>query len=1494
GEAKAVVEVEAKPEAEAEAEVVAEAEAEVEVEAEVEEVEVREEEEVLRHVAGEVEAAAPAPDGAEVVVVENVDLDVDAEGNVLDRRSILSKLDVKSSDGSEIFSDVIRNFDAEYVCSSSPSFESAVYFVPALPHSVESLSVVTSRDVPPEDSSTYLEHLPGFVPDESGFPFVSSTISPPPSVLCADKVSHSLNLSTSVLHSSPLSFESVEERPPIFSNVFSASLSNRVEDIFDAHPVESAMLVSSDMPSEICVPVSDSSRFLTSTSPPLLPVSDLLIPVSHPIGIEILETEESKATLPLHLGLTHDDLLYVEQTKPLEYATAKAKYSHPEGTGRDVHVGLIGSADERTSEVKSLPPGPLPLQAVSVETEDHLSTLPGVSTSLTSEAAVYIDKTGNEVPIGFSSTSTSESVRPLAADHNLTCAAFLAVTESEHVDSFAASQRPSSMPEAVSADKCLKRHSSVSSSRSLIGSVETPHVARFFDSSLEIRVKIPRRLFYTANTQEVVWEEVVLFDHGQESPLPFPNVSVIVPVPEPNLSAAPQRSFVQDAERELPVGENNDLIPTYASLPWPKTKDYEASSHTDGAEGAVLGASAPEICTNKADLEPSAEVMNLLSVIPISSAPVSSEVMMSEVSTAVESLSSPAIASATKSHQEPISSELDVYILSPCSSEEGKAVSGPIKDETSKSQFALSESAIPSEEKVEESNWDDLSQLAAAAGATFAAEYVSEDDEEEDEDDSYEFKSVDFKSSRPRPAPETTLDRSSQLLSRLKFYGLGTQQVAQASPRLYDVERGMSKDVEESENVEKQVAEEVTLDDEEEDEEEHPKIMVEDLDDTLPTIPEVAGLLTPEDDDSLNDDEIPMDLKLVPAHEEDEGEDTSLICSRPISEYLQQMQSLSRLSASSQRSLLTATATDGTEESSKDSQATVIQIGSDTLTNADKAQEASRTTLASLDSDLNLLDETRLSTSDSLPQLPREILDASKQGRVELSTAMSTDQVMEDKSAGSRHFADTVSTPSILERSTSSGIYCPQKGRLQGFPRKGDPGASEPVLSKSKATASQSPSLIEFERLEKQMIANSSPDSLQKTSGEQKRSSSSRTSSSLSEFERIEAEATKSFSASSGEMPSATKGIGDGSMSSLSEFLRAEQECASSQESVHQQPIDSQLAALAHKTIGTIYEDVLAEQMCQSVETSRLTDSSEIAGDADSLVQSSIHDSLASSSCQREILPIDLIRDVIRGARDVLEQRYPRDRDSLGEADSSEEDFPQVMETSTDSLEGLQQHSQHGQWGDSSLSSEANYSRNMTDSLEDSGAAMASGSRASTQPPSQSEVLFLPLLGPPPIPIQSSELPQLSIPRSTSGDEALLKKVDIDEDAALKRLPVSVSITSLNLAQEQIPISQTDSNLGSTVFDISEDEFKGPVHPGALVTESSLKSLSSSPVLSHEKDVEAIPEIPSSITPMAESFGPKDISTPTVAEPDFAVEEEIGKDFEIIRTADYDFQHEQK
>ncbi|VDO15286.1 unnamed protein product, partial [Rodentolepis nana] len=1311
--------------------------------------------------------------------------------------------------------------------------------------------------------------------------------------------SQDLPFPPSVEYAHPFQVECVDERQVVGSAFSEASIANRVHDMCDTRPVESALLVSEEMPSEICIPVSDLEHFKTTATPPLLPVSDLLVPVSHPIEMEIAETVEAKSSVPLYLGLTHNDRLYPEQTKPLEYAPVKATYSHPEKLDQDVHIGLTESTKEQISNVKSLPPVPSPKQAISVEAEDHLSALPGVSKESLSEAAIYIDESGKELPIVFSRASTSEIAKPIVSDENLTSATHLAVTDSEHVESYSATQKSVDLPEIVIAEKCLIEHSSHPSLPSMIGSVETPpQTSILVGSSLEIRPKVPPRLFYAANTQEVVWEEVVLMDHGVETPLPFPNVSLIVPLPEPTLSASPQRSFVHTCESDRPILSETDLIPSYASLPRPKAKELEGGScGEDGSathDHVCFGASAPEIRPSKSVIEPSAEVMNLLSLAPISSAPVSSEAMVSDVSSPIESLSSPAI--VPTSEGPPTSSgELDVYIISPSSSEEGA------KQVQEKMEVAIvnepTEGKVAVVKEEPESGWDYLSQLAAAAGATLAAEYASDNedsDDSEDNEEDYGYKSMSMKQSRHRPAPEATLDRSSQLLSRLKFYGLGTQQVSQPSPRLCDVERGMSRDIEEeSEEVEEQIAEEVILEDEEEeDEDERPKLLIEGLESGLPTIPEVAGPLSPDDDDSLNEEELPADLKLVPAHEdeEEEEEEVSQSHSRPVSEYHKQLQSLSWLSASSQRSSFTTTATDTTEESS---QATVILVGSAT----EGVHGATKTTPESLESDLNLMDESRISTAGSLPHISKETADVSTHGQSGLASAVSTDQVIDEKPSGSRHLADTASTPSMLERSTSSGIYFPQKGRLRGFPRKCDPGTSEPVLSKTEAISSQSSSLAAFELLEQQITANSSPDSLQKSSGEVKKSSSSKTSSSLSEFERIEAEMAKSSSGSSAELPSGVaKAVGDSSQSSLSEFLRVEQECASSQESVHQQPIDTQLVALAHKTIDTIYEDVLAEQMCQSIETSRITDSSEIAGDVDSLVQSSLHDSLAGSLSHHEVLPTDLIRSVIRGARDAIERGHPRDRDSLGEADSSEEDFPQIMETSIDSLDGVQQHSQQGPWGDSSLSDEPNYNRQMTDSLEDSGAAMASGSRASTQPPSQSEVLFMLIPGPPPVPIQSSELPQVSLPRSTSEDEALLKKADTDEDVQYRLLPASMSITSLNLAQEQPLTSQTDSNLGSTVFDISEDEFKGPVCLEYSMVESPLKSLSASPILIRDKFVEGIPEISSPITPMAEPFSPKDISTPTMTEghPCLIQEQEAGDDFEIVQFSDFDYPPEQK
>ncbi|KAM3178418.1 hypothetical protein ACTXT7_002635, partial [Hymenolepis weldensis] len=1356
-----------------------------------------------------------------------------------------------------------------------------------------------------------LEHEPEATPQEEVVEAVRAEedevkAAPPVAVtprITSEVDAQDLHFSLSVEYAQPVQVECVDERPIVDAAFSEASFASRIGNICDTRPVESALLVSTEIPSEICIPVSDLEHYKTTATPPLLPISDLLVPMSHPIGMQIAETVETESSIPLHLGLTHNDRLYVEQTKPLEYAPVKATYSHPEELDQDVHIGLTESAEEQISNVKSLPPVPSPTQAISLEAEDHLSALPGVSKESPSEAAIYIDESGKETPIVFSRASTSETARPMVSDENLTSAAHLAVTDSEHVESYSATQKPVNLPEIVLGEKCLTQHSLHSSLPSMIGSVETPpQTSNLVNSSLELQAKVPLRLFYAPNTQEVVWEEVVLMDHGVETPLPFPNVSIIVPLPEPTLSISPQRSFVHTSESDRSLIEGTDLIPSYTSLPYPISKEPEFRSHGDGnapGDHVCLGASAPEIRPDRLVTESSAEVMNLLSVAPISSAPVSSETMASEVPSAIESLSSPAIASTSK--EPPTSSgELDVYVISPSSSEE----------ETKQAQEKLQEVVVsePSEGKVaivkeeEESGWDDLSQLAAAAGATLAAEYASDDedsDDGEENEEDYGCKSIAMKQSRHRPAPEATLDRSSQLLSRLKFYGLGAQQVSQPSPRLYDVERGMSRDLEEeSEDVEEQVAEEVILEDEEEEfEDEQPKLLIEALESGLPTIPEVAGPLTPEDDDDLlNEEELPTDLKLVPAHEDEEEdeEDVSQTHSLSVSEYQQKLSSLSILSASYQRSSFTTTAIDTTEESS---QATVIPIGSDTLSTAEQMHDVSRTTLTSLESDLNLMDESRLSIAGSFPHISKDAADVLTQGQSGLASAISTDQVIEEKPSGSRHLADTVSTPSILERSTSSDIYCPQKGRLRGFPRKGDPGTSEPVLSNTEAMSSQSPSLAAFERLEQQITANSSPDSLQKSSGEGKKSSSSKTNSSLSEFERIEAEVAKSSSGSSGELPSgAAKAAGDSSQSSLSEFLRVEQECTSSQESVHQQPIDTQLAALAHKTIDTIYEDVLAEQMCQSIETSRITDSSEIAGDADSLAQSSLHDSLAGSLSHREVLTTDLIRGVIRGARDMIERGFPRDRDSLGEADSSEEDFPQIMETSTDSLEGAHQHSQQGQWGDSSLSDEHNYSRHITDSLEDSGAALASGSRASTQPPSQSEVLFMLLPGPPPVPIQSSELPQVSLPRSTSGDEALLKKVDTDEDVQYKLLPASMSITSLNLAQEQPLASQTDSNLGSTVFDISEDEFKGPVCSEHSMAESPIKSLSSSPILIHGKDVEDIPEISSPITPIAEPFSPKDISTPTMTKghPCLIQEQETGDDFETIQPSEFDFPPKQK
>ncbi|VDD76825.1 unnamed protein product [Mesocestoides corti] len=1265
------------------------------------------------------------------------------------------------------------------------------------------------------------------------------------------------------------------------------SLACGFEDVLKSERLDSSDSFGVALPSGIRVPLSGSDRLHSDVHPALPPLSDLLVPVSHPTGMDVCVTEESTDYVELHLGLTHNDHIQVEQATPIDYALMKASSSRGGHVSRDIHVGISESTSETIVQAKSFPDCPSPTQAIAIETGDHLSALPGVCKASTDEAAVYIDENGSEKPIKFSLTTASESAKPLAVDQNLTSATFVAVTESEHVDSFSASQRKTSLPEIVSADKCLKRHLSSSSLGSLLGSVQTPpRSSRFSDSSLEIRPKVPRRLFYAADTQEVIWEEVVLFDNGQESPLPFPSISLIVPIAEPNLSIAPQHSVIQD-RKEGPFVEVNDLIPSYASLPRPKSKEIEIC-------GAVLGASAPEIRSDVEAAEPSGEMMNLLSSVPISSAPVSSEVVVSDIPPTVESLSSPAIASSTKSPEEQTDSELDVWILSRSSSEEEtKTIPTGNEEDTLQSSSVADNAEILAHEKEKEVTWDYLPQLAAAAGATLAAEYASGDDEDDDDedDDDYDIKSIGLQSrlkmpSMSRPAPQATLDRSSQLLSRLKFYGLGSQQAVQPTPRLFDVERGPSRVPDEGEALERQVAEEVILEDEGEEEEEveeeeSPKITVEDLDDSLPPIPEVAGPLTPDEDgDSLNDDELPTDLKLVPAHEDDDDEEDEDACSssysRPVSEYHQQRQSLSRLSASSQPSSFAATATDTTEESS---QATMIFVGSEALKSLDQADETFETMPSSLDNDPSLLAQTQTSASGSFPRLPGEGIEVSAQGPSALAASLSTDQVTDDKPCGSRHLAEIVSTPSILERSTSSGIYFPQKGRLHGFPSRGDPGASEPVLSKTEAADSQSASLIEFERLEQQMIANSSPDSIQKTSSERRKSSSSKASSSLSEFERIEADAAKSSSASSGDLPSRTKIAEDSSQSSLSEFLREEQACASSQESVHQQPP-------AHKPIDTIYEDILAEQMCQSLETSRQTDSSEVAGDADSLAQSSIHDSLAGSSSQRESLPIDRIRDVIRGARDVLEQRFSRDHDSLGEADSSEgEDFPQFMETSADSLEALHQHSQQARYGDSSLSSELNYSRQMTDSLEDSGAAMASGSRASTQPPSQSEALFLPFTSPAPPLIMSTELPQMSIPRSTSNDEALLKKADTEEES-FRRFPVSASSTSLNLGQVLAPISPTDSNLGSTVFDVSEDEFKGSLNPKTSTIESPLKSQSSSPVIIHRADTKDIPEIASPVTPMAGPFSPKDFSSPLSTELGSAVEEETEEGFEVINLAD--------
>nr|VZI33559.1 unnamed protein product [Spirometra erinaceieuropaei] len=1113
-----------------------------------------------------------------------------------------------------------------------------------------------------------------------------------------------------------------------------------------------------------------------------------------------------------------------------------------------------------------------------------------------------------------------------------------------------------------------------------------------------------------------------------------------------------------------------DLTPDFAALPFPLTekapttqteesiKDVEEEYYSMKVASGLLRTSVPEMRTNSLLGEKSEAVLSLLPTAPVSSAPVSREFVSNEVPPPV-CFSSPTLETEQEQQKqqqgeqqgsvtssETVSnspSDLDVWVLSKSSSsveagsgdektaeeatEEGETAAGvgitqPAYSHADGDVTPQQHSCTPLLLSQDEDTFaetlptatnlslpvveDDLSQLAAAAGAALAAEFAQTPDEDEEEEvEGNGCDQEDKESDRLRGLPLTlptsrsvskqqgyktslaTLDRSSRILSRLKFYGIGAtpsssarhEETEETGSEEWENETGTGGAEETAKELpfatsseERRLKEEQFLDPNQSVHE----LMIEEVEmdvEPLSPIQEVGvheQISSPED--SLDEDDtkltLPEDFELVPAQEDPDSLSSSSSASLPPTSRLLTRPHSKRFSTSSQRSSEFAAGSvcsDTADESSRDSQSTVVFMGRPDIppptsvmpsahpgesepgefveSSQSPQQDGSRTTLASVESDLNLISESgreahsRLPNAASLPRLqqpsPSTPVDTNK---LLASQPIASRETKASPVPTSHHLSGLASTPSLLGRSTSSNVYFPQKSRLAKMKvLTTGPGVSAPALTQASDTESRSSSLSEFERLERQMCATSSPEALQRKQSPSSvlhESSSSKTPSSLSEFERLETAmeaGTSSSLSSSGDVQGRNvdvSGGGEGSSQlSLVEFLRVETECqkedvddthpqATSTTTVPSSVTEGVFAPLPYTKIDTIYEDMLAEQACQSLESSRQTDSdlsSSVAAQAssmlttaaaeaiegsacesDSLTQSSLCDSLiptcslveSSSLSFREHQPSVNIQYIIREARDVIERGFFRERDSLGEEDSlSSSSDVEGLPARSSSLEldphpepsgqsllpsGLLQTSQDSlddilpiQGGEdvsisSSSFSQALHSCPMTDSLEDSGAAMASCSRTSTQSPSRTELskqagvfdtnlpFALEAQGEPEDYVQEGgeketkmrQMGSLEL-RATSDDEALAKRSRTHEGRIPSRLGPSMSSGSLHdasvLGLEAAPVSRTDSNLGSTIFDISEEELgvgggKSILQPPASLTCSPLRSMTSS------------------------------------------------------------------
>ncbi|VDN12289.1 unnamed protein product [Dibothriocephalus latus] len=951
-----------------------------------------------------------------------------------------------------------------------------------------------------------------------------------------------------------------------------------------------------------------------------------------------------------------------------------------------------------------------------------------------------------------------------------------------------------------------------------------------------------------------------------------------------------------------------ELTPDFAALPFPLTEKAPTTETKEDAREAeeenysalsmkvasgLLRISVPEMRTKSLQGETSAPVLSLLPTAPASSAPVSREAMDNEVSSPA-CFSSPTLQTEQQQQQEEQQkqepkqgeqqdsatssqtvsdspSDLDVWVLSKSSSSveansgderateqateeeedetaEEVGLIQPVHDPADGDVTPQQHSCTPLLVSQDEETFvetlptvsslqspdveDDLSQLAAAAGVNLAAEFAQtpDDDEVEEEDN----------------GREEDDKESGHLLDEI-------------------VVEEVEMDVEQLSPIQEVTAHE------------HLSSREDSLD---------------EDDANLS---LPEDFELVPA-QEDADSLSSSSTSLPRTSRLLTRPPNERLSTSSQRSTeLTAgsVCSDTADESSRDSQSTVVFMGLPLATGPTRFARPGGPESAEVVMTL-------------LPSPPTE-----------------NKELTEPSVPTSHHLSGLASTPSLLGRSTSSGVYFPQKSRLGKMQAlAAGPGVSAPALTQASDLDSKSSSLSEFERLERQMCATSSPEALQgkqSPSPALQTSSSSKTPSSLSEFERLEtameAATSSSRSSSSDIRPKRSDAGGGGERSSqlsLTEFLRIETECQ--KEDLGDTAAESVPSPSTYTKIDTIYEDTLAEQACQSLESSRQTDddlSSSGAGqmssvpatvaqeaiegstcESDSLTQSSLCDSLiptyslvdSSSFSFREHQPSANIQYIIREARDVIERGLSRERDSLGEEDSltsssDVEDLPGrsssveleqhqepsgqsslprgFLRTSQDSLDDILpiQGCEDTSISSSSFS-QALHSCPMTDSLEDSGAAMASCSRTSTQPPSGTELskpagvidthtaFALRDQGESEDVVQEGgekeskkrQLSSLEL-RATSDDEALAKRSRTQEGRISSRLGPSMSSGSLHdasvLGLEAAPVSRTDSNLGSTIFDISEEELgvgsgKSNVLPPASLTCSPLRSMTSS------------------------------------------------------------------